>query len=278
MPAPSPAVLASPNLRGVALREIVYRQGVIPRHTHDTAGFCLVLDGVYEERYARTTLACRARTVTFSPAGEEHANVFGSAAHCLTIDLAPAWLERMESGAARFREPFGMQGGALAWIGERLLRELHDDADDDGAALIIEGLLLEMLGQASRDSARAPSTNGSAALRRVRELLHAHYREPLSLADLAQATGRHPVYLATAFRRTYGETVGDCIRRLRIEHASRALTQSDAALADVALDAGFANQSHFTRAFKRATGTTPAEYRRLNPRQRTFVADKTPPR
>lgn len=260
MPPSIPAVLA---LRGIELREVVYRERVIPRHAHATAGFCLVLDGVYEERYARTTLACRARTVTFSPAAEAHANVFGSAAHCLTIDLAPAWLERMESGAARFREPFEMQGGALAWIGERLRREMH--GGDDAAPLIVEGLLLEMMGVASRSGARAQA-NVSPAIRRALELLHARFREPLSLAELARETGRHPVYLASAFRRAYGETVGDCIRRLRIEHAARALAQSDVPLAEVALAAGFANQSHFTRAFKRATGTTPAEYRRVNPR------------
>lgn len=254
---PSPAtVLTRSSVRGVELREIVYREHVIPRHSHATAGFCLVVDGDYEERYTRRTLACHARSVTFSPAGAVHANVFGSRAHCLTIDLPASWTERLESG--RLQDPFETRGGALAWIGERLLREMH--VQDDGAApLIVEGLVLEMIGEAAR--ARPRETPVSPAIRRVHELLHAHYRESLTLSDLATAAGRHPVYLASAFRRAYGETIGDCIRRLRIEHAARELRESHVPLAEVALAAGFANQSHFTRAFKRATGTTPAAYR-----------------
>jgi AraC family transcriptional regulator len=255
-------VLTASTVRGVELREIVYRQRVIPRHTHDTAGFCLVVDGAYEERYAARTLACRARSVTFSPAGEAHANVFGSRAHCLTVDVPAAWIERLESGADRFRDPFEVHGGALAWIAERLLRELHQESTEGGASLIVEGLVLELIGEAARSNLPARSAAASPAIQRVRELVHAHFRQPLSLADLGRASGRHPVYLASAFRRAYGETIGECVRRLRIDHASRALAGTGAPLAEIALAAGFANQSHFTRTFKQMTGTTPGAYRR----------------
>ena len=64
-------------------------------------------------------------------------------------------------------------------------------------------------------------------------------------------------------RRAYGETIGGCARRLRVDYVRRELTRSDAPIADIALQAGFANQSHLTRAFHRATGTSPAAYRRL---------------
>jgi AraC-like DNA-binding protein len=101
-------------------------------------------------------------------------------------------------------------------------------------------------------------------LRQVRELLEARFTESLRLAEIADAVGRHPVYLATSFRRAYGETIGDCVRRLRVERARRELEQSDAPIADVALTAGFANQSHLTRTFRKVTGMTPAAYRRLS--------------
>lgn len=263
MPAPV-TLLGSSTVRGIELRELVYRERVIPRHTHVTAGFCLVLDGAYEERYAARTLACRARTVTFSPAGEEHSNVFAADSHCLTVELPANFFARLDSGASRFREPFETQGGALAFLGERLLREMR--GDDDAATLIVEGLVLEMTGEAVRHDSVKRGGAVSPALRRAHELLHAHFREPLSLADIATATARHPVYLASAFRQAYGETIGECIRRLRVEHASRALEQSATPIAEVAVSAGFANQSHFTRAFKRATGLTPGAYRRRHAR------------
>ncbi len=254
-------VVAEAVVRGIELREIIYGHRLIPRHAHTMAGFCLVLDGRYEERYSARTLACTARTVTFSPAGEEHSNVFAaSRSHCLTVDVPESWLDRLEGNRTRLREPFETQGGTLAWLTERLLPEMH--GDDDSARLIVEGIVLEMLGHAARNAAAPGEPHASPAIRRAYDLLRAHYAEPLSLADLAAATGRHPAYIATAFRQAYGETVGDCLRRLRVEHASRALAQSDMPLVEVAPSAGFGNQSHLTRVFKRATGLTPAAFRR----------------
>lgn len=258
-----PHVVAEAVVRGIELRELVYDGGLIPRHAHTTAGFCLVLDGQYEERYAARTLACSARTVTFSPAGEEHVNVFAATrSHCLTIDVPESWVDRLEGNRSRLREPFETRGGTLASLAGKLLHEVR--GADDTASLIIEGTVLELLGHAARSSAAASAreTQISPAIRRAYELLEARYREPVSLADLAAATNRHPAYIATAFREAYGETVGDCLRRLRVDDASRSLAKTNVPIAEIALAAGFANQSHFTRVFKRATGITPAEYRR----------------
>jgi AraC family transcriptional regulator len=247
----------------IELQEIVYPAGLdLPRHSHPTAGFCLVLDGTYAERYGTRSLDCRPRTVTFSPAGAEHRNVFSDgASHCFTIDVPGRWIERLGAASMVLREPVAFDRGALAPIAERLLRESRDA--DDASALVVEGLVLELIGNAARNARVPIEGKASAAIRRARELLEAHYAESISLADVATATGRHPVYLATQFRRVYGETIGDCVRRLRVEHACRELTRTERPLADVALASGFANQSHFTRVFKRATGMTPAAYRDL---------------
>jgi AraC family transcriptional regulator len=73
----------------------------------------------------------------------------------------------------------------------------------------------------------------------------------------------HPVYLACAFRRHYRSTVGEYVRRLRVEFACRELSATRAPLAQVALAAGFADQSQFSRTFKRVVGLTPTEYRKM---------------
>jgi AraC-like DNA-binding protein len=59
-----------------------------------------------------------------------------------------------------------------------------------------------------------------------------------------------------------GCTVTGYVHRLRIDWARERLERSDMPLADVALDVGFADQAHFTRVFRRVTGSTPSEYRR----------------
>jgi AraC family transcriptional regulator len=73
----------------------------------------------------------------------------------------------------------------------------------------------------------------------------------------------HPVYLARSFRERYGVSVGEYVRRLRLDWAAAQLSATETPVATVAAEAGFADQSHFTRAFKRHMGLTPGRYRRV---------------
>jgi AraC family transcriptional regulator len=79
--------------------------------------------------------------------------------------------------------------------------------------------------------------------------------------DVARRVGVHPVHLARTFRRVHQMTFAGYVRQVRIEFARRELTVSGAPLGDIAVAAGFCDQSHFSRLFKRYTGQTPAEYR-----------------
>jgi AraC-like DNA-binding protein len=81
------------------------------------------------------------------------------------------------------------------------------------------------------------------------------------LRDIAAASGVHPSHLATAFRRAFGCTVGEVKRQRRMARAINLLAR-DTPLAEIAAACGFADQSHFTREFRRAVGTTPANFRR----------------
>ena len=80
---------------------------------------------------------------------------------------------------------------------------------------------------------------------------------------LIALAGVHPVHLARTFRREYGVTVGEYARALRLDWAQALLSDPDLSLAEVAAGAGFADQSHFTRAFRAYAGVTPGRYREL---------------
>lgn len=74
----------------------------------------------------------------------------------------------------------------------------------------------------------------------------------------------HPVYLASEFRRRFVLTVGEYVRRLRIDYACGEISaRENVSLAEIALATGFSSQSHFSKTFKRVTGMTPLEYRSL---------------
>jgi len=80
--------------------------------------------------------------------------------------------------------------------------------------------------------------------------------------ELSAIAGVNPRHLLRTFRKYHGTTVANYIRQRQLQQAREAIATSKHPLAMVALDSGFADQSHFTRAFRKAYGETPAEYSR----------------
>jgi AraC-like DNA-binding protein len=111
---------------------------------------------------------------------------------------------------------------------------------------------------AGREDRRAPVVD-VAALERVREYLAAHAREHTAAATLERIAGLDRFTIARHFRRAFG-TSPDRYRTLRRLALARDAIERGVPLVQAALDAGFADQSHMTRQFKRAYGMTPARW------------------
>lgn len=254
-------VLRRREVRGLALTETSYPPRLrLPRHSHGHAYFCLVLAGAYTETYTRRARACRPSDVIFHPAGEAHADEFADAGgRCFNVQFSPDWLERLGVPAPSLGPCDSSGDGPVAWLATRLYGEFR--AADDLAPLAIEGLALEIFAESAR-RARAHAT--PRWIRTATHYLRAHFGERLTLSEVARAAGVHPVHLAREFRRRRHCTIGEYVRRLRVEFACRELSSTDAPLAEIALAAGFSHQSHLTRTFKKLTGMTPAKYRALS--------------
>jgi len=229
----------------------------VARHVHPEAHVILVLAGPYlsDARGAAGPLAAGA--ALFNPAGTEHRDRFARLDGGLFLGISvDADRSRELSAAVRFSD-----GARLAPPeASRIALEIHGALDATGApgALDLEALCLELfsaLGQAD-DVARAP-----AWLPWVEELLHDRCCEPLRIGDLAGAAGVHPVHLARVFRRFLRTTPGAYLLRCRLERARALALRGAARLADVAAATGFHDQSHLTRAFRAAFGTTPGRLR-----------------
>lgn len=141
----------------------------------------------------------------------------------------------------------------------KLNRELQQT--DGFSSLVIEGLMLELIAETSRNYVKADEPVRPAWLREIEEILQNQFSDNLTLADIARSADVHPTHLARVFRQYHGCTVGEYIRNLRIEHSCLKLTSTGSSLADIALEAGFYDQSHFSRCFKQIKGLTPTEYR-----------------
>jgi AraC family transcriptional regulator len=100
-------------------------------------------------------------------------------------------------------------------------------------------------------------------LQRVDCFITAHLAGPVSLADLAGATGLSRMHFAAQFRAATGRRPHEYLLGRRIEVAKALLADQDRPLVEIALSVGFQEQSHFSTVFKRHTGTSPAAWRRL---------------
>jgi transcriptional regulator GlxA family with amidase domain len=109
-----------------------------------------------------------------------------------------------------------------------------------------------------------PVTDAAPAPRwllRAQEQLHATIEGPVTLAELAREAGVHRARLSRAFRAHFGCSVGDYHRRVRVAWAADQIARNAMPLAEISVRAGFADQSHFGRVFRRWTGLTPRQYR-----------------
>jgi AraC family transcriptional regulator len=251
-------VLRNANL---SLAEVVYpAHSRLPRHAHECAYFCLIRRGGYQERYGRRLRECVPNMLVFHPPGEPHTQSFGDLnVNSFNVELGSPWLRRMAEAGLPMDRAVAFTGGQVVASAHRLFREFTSGVED--SALDIESVVAEILNGLQGSP---PAANPPPWLRRVREMLHSDLLQKFSLADLAEQAGVHPVHLAAVFRSNYGYSPGEYLRRQRIEFARRRLVLHEVPLVDIAAEAGFADQSHLTRLFKRYTGVTPAQYRALH--------------
>ena len=162
--------------------------------------------------------------------------------------------------------PFAAEGGrVLAGYRTTELRFLLRFLDQALALQEAGAARIRALLDTPADRPRSNRLRGGlspAALRRVQLFVQANLDRPMRLADLADRAKLSTYHFARAFKASTGETPRAFIERMRVERVAELLREGDQALAQVALATGFSTQSRMTTAFRKATGMTPARYRR----------------
>lgn len=226
----------------------------IARHQHDHPYVCVVISGRYRERSDAGERDCRTGSVLIHPAGSTHSDRFDSrAARLLMVKMEP------QPQRDRLIEAQLFDSGPAAAIGAKLYQEATQA--DEVTPLAIESLTLELMAMAYRHRVRR-SAQPPGWLRLARERIEDALPERVAIHDLATAAGVHPAHFSRVFRAHFGGTVADYVRCRRVGMAKESIA-AGRTLAEAALDAGFADQSDLTRAFRRVAGMTPALFRRL---------------
>jgi AraC family transcriptional regulator len=231
-------------------------------HTHEDAHFLLIVEGVYITSARNIADFCSTSALIFNPAGTTHRDRFQTrGGRFFTVSIEPETLTRLQDGINLTPHSIGFSDGEVSWLGSRLYKELQ--TMDGASPLIMEGMALELLGHTMRRQTGL-SKLPSRSLQLAYQLINDRFTESLTVGEIAQIVGVHPVYLVRAFRKHYRTTIGEYQRRLRIEFACRQISATDLPLADIAVITGFYDQSHFYRTFKQLVGMTPSEYRTIS--------------
>ena len=214
---------------------------------------CVFLAGDMQEK----NMSYKASDVVYRPPEDRPRLRFGSrGARTVTIELRKAGLEILRSAGFDVDAPYSVRSPQCHAVAERVGAELS--ARDEMTPLVLEGLVFELFTKMHRSK-----TTGAPPrwLIEVRERIEAEFPKPWTLKDYAEGAGVHPVHLAARFRAHYGATVGEQIRALRVRHAMTCLQETKRPISEIALEAGFSDQSHLSRVFKKQTGRTPGQFR-----------------
>lgn len=230
----------------------------VATHRHDDAHFVLVLSGTYISSALHAPPRSPAPTLIFNPAGTTHRDRFvDGKGSFMTVSLDSGLLAGAQELQAAQESATVLRDAASAAAAFRLAREIGCGGD----AALLEAGAWEMLASLHQAAQRSRPALPPWAYRAYEAVMDMAGGRHLRIADVAAALGVHPVHLARVFREAWGCSPGDLLRWRRVEQASGLLRRRELSMAEVALTAGFADQSHMTRAFQARYGMTPTLYR-----------------
>ena len=141
-----------------------------------------------------------------------------------------------------------------------LLSILYELAEDDGYRTL-----------SSEAFSAIKSTGDSRRVQKVQEYVEQNYRSEIRLSDLANIAGMTPTAFSRFFKLRTGRSISDYLIDIRLGHATRALVDSTASIAEICYDCGFNNISNFNRIFKKKKGSTPKIFRDMYQHHKTVV-------
>ncbi|MEZ4449644.1 MAG: AraC family transcriptional regulator [Nannocystaceae bacterium] len=243
---------------------------------HDHASIALYLEG-RAKFWMQGLYELGPGDLLLVPAGSPHYSVEAKGVRSIGVSLclpcvpAPAReglsaaFDAVGRGGCATRRLVGDERDRL----ERLFLDLERELDRGGAsgALAVEAyvsLLTVAIARADEGAAASGRRGGASLVARALEYVQRHASAGISLRDVARHVARSPAHVASQVKEATGETVVGWITRARMSECRRLLVHTDENTEQIAERCGFASASHFHRAFKRAHGMTPGEWRRTH--------------
>ena len=252
------------EVNGFCIQETVHLEPFeMGAHAHEEAHFCLLLSGEAECTYRQEVSQVGAMTFSYMPPEQEHKTSYRTGVSALYFAVRKSAIERLGlPTTVDLSAPWDRSFGPHV----ELARRIHSDfrVGDRSSRLLLEELMVELYATMGRVGDFAKPLAPPKWLLRAREMLHEEFGCGLSITEIANEVGIHPVHLMRNFRLYYGSTIGDYARELRVELACRKIETlgAERSLGYIGLELGFSDQQQFSRFFRKYMGITPSEYRK----------------
>lgn len=246
---------------GLTLTDTEYTHEYVDWHYHQNAYFTFILDGRVIEANKKETYHCTPGSLLFHNWEEAHYNIkpkgFTRGFH---IELEQDWFKTYDINPGALQGSINLKHPQL----KLLMYNVFKEAKLDGMAgtLAITALLIELFGKAIGSDAKITQQKPQWVTP-LRDILHDAPLANWTLEELAKQLNIHPVHLSRDFSRYFNCGLGEYIRAIKIQQAMALLPCTNTSLTSIALQCGFADQSHFNRSFKALYHITPLAYRRL---------------
>lgn len=249
------------NLEGITLTDTVYTQDKVDWHYHENAYFTFILQGNVIEGNKKEIYNCSEGSLLFHNWQEPHYNIkpegFTRGFH---IELEKSWFDNLEFNTTNLQGSINIANPDLKFLLYKIFKETT--VDDDTTQLAIQVSLLETLSKMLQDQ-KLEISKKPTWVSEINMILNDQFSENLSLDYLSENLNIHPVHLSRDFSKYFNCSLGEYIRKLKVQRSLQLISQRKLDLTSIAFDCGFSDQSHFTRCFKEINGNTPSEYRKI---------------
>ena len=256
-----------PDLPGLTARMAAYRRQAFALHIHEAWSVGLVLSGATTVRLSGKAARIEAGSLACIGPGQPHAcnPVAGTRLGYIMFYLAPEALPLVADLAENptflsYAVTSRKRSAALV----ALFRAMGRSASRLEKETLLHQALAPLFGPGRQASQRPPSGSDGRKLERIEAYLRAHFRENVSLAELAGLVDLGPTGLLRRFKAWRGLPPHAFQNQLRVLAARQLLEQGHPA-AQVAQEVGFVDQSHLIRTFTPLVGATPGQYQQAQP-------------
>jgi AraC family transcriptional regulator len=249
------------KLGGVILTDTEYTLDKVDWHYHDTPYFTFILQGRLIEGNKNEVYHCSTGDLLFHNWQDAHYNIkpkgFTRGFH---IELDQDWFSKFGLELKKLQGSFLITDPSIKLFLYQIFREAK--ISDNTTDLSVDNLLLNTFVQLEGDK-EIHYKMKPHWVSEIKEILYEHYSECLSLTGLSNLLNLHPSHISRYFAKYFKCTLGEYIRKLRVERSLSLISDKKLSLTQIAFECGFSDQSHFIRCFREITGTSPSVFRKL---------------